>query len=70
MVNPMPRFLYLGENKIYLEFSFLATTQLLYQTTAPFANKYKRDKLYEAIVFKDGQQKECKPILSEKEKKL
>ena len=42
MVNPMPHFLYLGENKIYLEFLLLAMTQLLYQTTVPFANKYKK----------------------------
>ena len=65
MVNPMPRFLYLGENKIYLEFSFLAMTQLLYQTTAPFANKYKKRQTIWGNCFQ-GWTTEGKPILSEK----
>lgn len=68
MVNPMPRFLYLGENKIYLEFSFLATTQLLYQTTAPFANKYKKRQTIWGNCFQ-GWTTEGKPILSEKKEK-
>lgn len=52
----MPRFLYLDENKIYLEFSLLAMTyyiRLLY----PLQTSIRRNELYEAIVFKNGQQR-------------
>lgn len=69
MVNPMPHFLYLGENKIYLAFSLLAMTQLLYQTTVPFSNKYKKRQTIWGNCFQEWTT-EGKPILSEKREKL
>lgn len=69
MVNPMPHFLYLGENTIYLEFSLLAMTQLLYQTTVPFSNKYKKRQTIWGNCFQEWTT-EGKPILSEKREKL